>query len=147
MAVGGPVYKERFYPAVYNFQWSVYRQICPQRKVISHGGHKAAMTVLHHVLHHGRHWQTGTALGNLFKNTYLGSDCSQEQTSRSAEQSAWRPVGWFVPILFAPLLRTWREGEDTSENYLVASDDTRISQLVVLIGIFSSIFSISGRCF
>lgn len=40
---------------------------------------------------------------------------------------AWRPVGWLVSVFFAPSLRTRREGEDTSENYLVASDDTEIS--------------------
>lgn len=103
-----PKNRERFYPAVYNFQWSVCRQICPWGKALSHGGHKVVVTVLHHVLHHGHHWQTGTALGNLFKNTHLGSDCSQEQMSRSAEQSTWRPLGWFVSTLFAP---PWGHGE------------------------------------
>lgn len=58
------------------------------------------------------HQQTGPALANLFKSTYFMSNCSQEQASRTATQSGWRPISWFVSAALTALLRTRWEDED-----------------------------------
>lgn len=81
------------------------RRICPWRKVLSHDGHKVAVTVQSCTMAIADRQAQHLAI------SCLGSECSQEQTSRSAEWSAWRPVGWFVSTVFAPSLKTWRKGE------------------------------------